>query len=291
MFAWIRRIVSELSTRSLWCLVFLSFLALYLFTAQRDISWQDSGMFQWRVLAADYSGTFGLALAHPLYILAGQILKFLPPNDMAWKLNAFSGLGMAIALANFVCLVRSLNVRTSVALAVTAMLALTHAVWWLSTIAEVYTWVLAGFTAELWLVVELVLRPHWKTALGLAFVNGLGFSLHNFALLPLPVYVGALIYLVWRGRLPKWTLFSAAAAFVIGSALYLGMVAEFAFRTGQVGSAINSALFGDFRSAVTNVGFNNGFWKVNAALAALSFINILLPLSIVGWSRFVSLSG
>ena len=73
---------------------------LYLLTCQRGVSWQDSGMFQWRVLNSDLTGDLGLALAHPLYIAAGKLFVWLPWGDMPMRLNFLSGIGMAVALAN-----------------------------------------------------------------------------------------------------------------------------------------------------------------------------------------------
>ena len=53
------------SLKSLWWFTFIITALLYLATCQRGVSWQDSGMFQWRVLTGDYTGKLGLALAHP----------------------------------------------------------------------------------------------------------------------------------------------------------------------------------------------------------------------------------
>jgi len=78
----------------------LVFAVLYALTCQRGFSWQDSGIYQWRILHGDLRGELGLALAHPLFIAIGQWVRLLPLNLQAWGLNFHSGLGMAIALAN-----------------------------------------------------------------------------------------------------------------------------------------------------------------------------------------------
>ena len=51
---------------------------LYALTAQQGVSWQDSGMLQFRIVTGDYTGNLGLALAHPLYIAIGRLFLLLP---------------------------------------------------------------------------------------------------------------------------------------------------------------------------------------------------------------------
>ena len=93
--------------------VFALFLLVYSLTAQRGLSWQDSGEFQFRVSSGDYRWSSGIARAHPLYIAIAQGLSV----GTAWLLNLFganpetvfsgrvyainftSGLGMALALS------------------------------------------------------------------------------------------------------------------------------------------------------------------------------------------------
>jgi hypothetical protein len=283
--------IHDLSPGRLWFIVFLCAFILYLITAQRDISWQDSGMFQWRILSADLTGSLGLALAHPLYIVLGQVLKWFSPGNLVWNINAFSGLAMAVALANVACLARVLTQRVWIALAVTAMLMVSHAVWSLSTIAEVYTLVVAGLTAELWLLTRLFRSPSSWIVVLLAFVNGLGLSVHNLALLPLPVYICSHVYLVWRKQLPAASLAYVLLAYLVGSSLYIGLVVESALATGAPVLAIQSALFGEYSTDVLNLHPGAGFWKINAALAGLSFLNVLLPLAVVGWLRLAGSVG
>lgn len=274
-----------------WCLVLAAACILYFGTAQRAASWQDSGMFQWRVLTGDYAGQLGLALAHPLYIAAGRLLAGLSQRHLPLLLNAFSGLGMAVALANLAGLTARLTGRRWVGLLTAAMLGVTHTAWWLSTIAEVYTWNVAGLTAELWLLAALLQRPRWQSLAGLALVSGLDLCVHNFALLPLPVYLGAAVVLVARGRLPARALAIAAAAYVLGAGLYLGMTVELAVRTGDVAGAVRSALFGNYQAQVLNVAQRSANLKANAALSAMNFINLLLPLALVGWASLRRLGG
>jgi len=272
-------------TVGLWLAVLVVFSLFYFATAQRGASWQDSGMFQWRVLTGDYAGRFGLALAHPLYVAAGRLLAAVSERRLPLLLNCFSGLGMAVALANIAALVALLTQKRWAGVLTAGALSVAHTVWWLSTIAETYTWSAAGLTGELLLLTMLLSRPRWRTLAGLAFVSGLGLCVHNLALLPLPVYVGAAVWLVLRRRLPYWSLAAAAAAYLVGSGLYLGMIVELAVRNGNVLEAIRSALFGSYAEQVLNVAEGSRYSTVNAALSGMNFLNLLGPLAAVGWFR------
>jgi hypothetical protein len=159
-------------------------------------------------------------------------------------------------------------------------------VWWIATIVESYTWVVAGLTFELWLLVKLIRDPRWSRLVLLAFINGLTFSFHDFATLTLPVYIVLAVYFVWKKKVPVWSLGLAAAAFVIGGGLFISLIIRSAVESGNIASAISSALFGPSRGIVLNTSMITQYTRANAALASLSFMNIILPLAIVGVIRF-----
>lgn len=272
-------------TALLWLGAFAVFSLLYLATAQRGVNWQDSGSRQWRILIGEYDDPLGLALVHPLYVAIGRLIAAIPIGPVTARMNALSGLAMAAALANLACVVRLLTGRWWAGLATAAMLSVCHTVWWLATITESYTLNAALFTAEVWLLVALLRRPRWPVLVGLALACGLNWSVHNLALLTLPVYaVAAVALVVWR-RLPAWSLVAAAAAFLIGASMYLVLIARQAQATADPAGAIHSALFGRYRSAVLNVSPDWPMLRVNAALAAMSFTSFLPILAVVGWVR------
>jgi hypothetical protein len=267
-------------------MTFILSALLYLLTCQRGVSWQDSGMFQWRVLNTDFTGDLGLALAHPLYIAAGKLFVWLPWGDVPMRLNILSGIGMAVALANLAAVLFLLTGKRWIGFIIAAIFALTHTAWWLATIAEVYTLSLAGLSTELWLLLLLIRNPRWYLLAGLAFVSGLGLAIHNLALLPLPVYGGVAILLIRRRRLPFWSAIIAAVCYLTGAAPYLGLVIASALHSGNIWGALQSAVFGKYAAAVLNLSLWSAHFKVNAAFCAMNFVNALLPLAIVGWINF-----
>ncbi|NQU75905.1 MAG: DUF2723 domain-containing protein, partial [Planctomycetes bacterium] len=233
-----------LSARKVYVLTLLAALAFYWATSQRGPGWQDSGMHQLRALRGEYTNPWGLALGHPLYIAMCQPLKVLGSARLATCMNLFSGVGMAITLANVYLLGYWLTRRHLAAVAGAALLCFGHTAWWLATIAETYCWVTAGLTTELLILVQLIVAPRWwKLALG-GLVSGLGFSLHNLALLALPVYVVTAILLIRQRRLGWAVLPAAVAAWLAGAGLQLGIIVQEALSSGQWTATIRSALFG-----------------------------------------------
>jgi hypothetical protein len=209
----------------------------------------------------------------------------------AFRLNFASGVGMSVALANTAVLVFQLTGRRWIGIAAALMLSVMHTVWWLSTITEVYTWNAAFMTGELLLLVHLIRAPKWHTAVALAFLNGLNWSVHNLALLALPVYVSILIVLVIKRRLPAWALAASVTAFLAGSVLYITMIINLALGKGAIWGALCSALFGGYVSEVLNIKTKWYFLKTNAALGPLNFVNFSVPLAVIGWFRMRSCLG
>ena len=268
---------------TIWLLVVLTGSVLYAVTAQRTVSWQDSGEFQLRVLQGDLTGAMGLARAHPLYIAAGWALTApFPATVQPMLLNVFSGLGMAVASANLALAVRLLAGRWWPGLLAGALLGLCHTAWWLGTIAEVYTWSLAGLTAEMAMLAALLQRPNPKLLAGLALVNGLGLCVHNFALLGLPVYATVAVVLVAKKRLPWRALLLGGAAWLVGAGLFVGLAVAEAMRIGVL-DAIRSALTGGYAGKVFNIAAASRHAAENWLLTAMNFANPLLPLACLGW--------
>lgn len=262
----------------------LVFGLLYGITAQRGVSWQDGGVFQWRILQFDLAGSIGrLALAHPTLMVLGKVFSWLPVGPPAWRLNLVSAVFGAVAVANVVLLVRRLCPRRAAAAWVAGgLLGLTHTTWWLATMCECQTIYLALFTLELNLLFSLVRRPGVPAAAGLGLVSGLAWSTHNFALLALPAYGVLLLSLCAAGRLRARGLAAAAGCWVLGAGILLALIAREAGEVGAV-AAMRSALFGPFQDAVLATRGRNAAMGVGYVL--YNFPNLGLPLMFLGlWS-------
>jgi len=282
---------SPVSLFAFWAIVAFAGLLLYGCTAQQGVSWQDSGMLQWRILAGDYTGCLGLALAHPLYIAIGRLFLFVPFVSDVTMLSLCSGAGMAVTLANLSVLGWMLTGKRWIGLMTAGMLSVTHTPWWLSTITEVYTWNAAFFTAELIVFMVCIRRPSRVATGALFLLAGLNIGVHNMALLSLPVYTAAVLIWVWRRRLTLAALPIAGAAGLCGAGPLLALVIQEAVRTGDLRSALASMLFSRYSGAVFNFSPGGVFMGINAALSSLNFMHAGLILGIVGWLRMRSTVG
>lgn len=270
----------------LWLVCFSVACLLYLATCQRGASWQDSGFYQWRLFVHGGGDAVPASMAHPLWMVGARLLATAPLGSVTARASAFSALGMAVAMANLAVVVALLTGRLWIGMAAVAMLAVTHMGWWLATIAEVYTWSVAGLTAEMWLLVLLLGRPRARLAGALGLTNGLGLSVHQSAVLPLPVYVAATAWLVHRRRLRGWSLSLGAAAWCLGALPFLlalhGPSGQAAAAPTPLSSAWASArgALGVLRAPVAL-----GSSLANAGIIALSLVSLLTPLALVGWTN------
>ena len=265
-------------------LLFACFFLLYAATAQRGVSWQDSGEFQYRVLVHDYFWISGIARAHPCYIAGAELFSHLfPASCRFYALNLFSGLGMAIALLLLARILSLLQLKKSTIILAVLTLGLSHMAWWMSTIAEVYTWSIALLMAEVLCLINICnLKDDKASSLAnawaaLALMNGFHASLHNFAFLNLPVYAILFIYLQFRKRfwLNAYVLFVSAGFWLMGACLLI-ILCQVEWNTTQSFVAtLKSLLFGsDYEDVV--VGMRSINWpllKMNLALASISLLN------------------
>ena len=258
-------------------LLFAVFIAVYAVTAQRGVSWQDSGGFQYRILAGDYQGDSGIALAHPLYIFLARIFAavFLK-EDRFYAINLFSGLGLAFALALLAYNVMRLSRSVRAAVMAVSVLGLAHMAWWLGTIAEVYTWSLAFLMAEVLCLIRYSENRDSRWLIALFGVNGTHLSIHNVALLGLPVYVFLLVSEIGRSKGRCWrTVCGCAALWLIGGSMIIWQAIRLLMETGELTPVLKSVLFGNgYEGQVLGTG---GFvvknWVANMALAGVSIVN------------------
>ena len=261
--------------------VLLAFLLLYALTAQRGPAWQDSGQFQCRIRDFDLKGELGLALSHPLLIVLGKAFASIPFGEMTWRMNLLPALCGAIAAANIALLLRRLRPEAPLAAwAAAGFYGLAHTPWWLATICESQALLAALFTAQLNLLLSLVRRPGvlWAAALGLA--SGLGWSAHGLALLALPAYGLAVLWLCGRKQLNWVAVPAMLIAWAAGGALMLWLLVGEACQIG-LWAAIHSALFGvGWQRDV--LGGSMKAVAMGCGYVLLNFPNLAIPLAVLG---------
>ena len=256
-------------------LVGLAALAVYAATAQRGISWQDSGEYQYKFLAGAYDWEVGAGIArlHPTYILLTRLLAAcLPGAGVPYVYALSSGVGMALALAVLVLTVHGVTRSVRAGCLAAALLGGAHMAWWLSTLAEVYTWSLALLMLELACLVRALRARSFAWFAGALFFNGCHFGVHHFALLNLPVYA-VLFLLLFRRRAWHWG--ACAALWMIGALPILIPIARYGMASGSLEAVIRSALFGEvFQQKILALDVRDGpLWVSNMALSSCSFMN------------------
>ncbi len=274
-----------------WGVVFVLCGSMYILTTQPGVCWQDSGARQLRIINGDYVGDLGLALSHPLYIAIGRLFLEAPVSDPATRLNAASGVGMALAVANLVIIIVLLTGKRWIGFAAGGAFAVMHTIWWLATITEVYAWNAAFMTAELLVLIFLVRSPKWQFASLLFFLNGLNVSIHNLALLALPVYVFVLVVLCKKKCLPIGVFMMAACGYCAGAFLFIVLVVNAVLATGDLWGTVHSALFGKYSKEVLSLGANWKYYKINAGILSFNLISVVLPLAVIGWRHMTQRIG
>lgn len=256
-------------------LVTLVALLIYAATAQRGVSWQDGGEYQYKFLAGAYKWEVGAGIArlHPTYILITRaLIACLPWLPVTYVCALSSAVGMALALGILVVLVYELTACKRAGVLAAAVLGGAHMVWWLSTMAEVYTWSLAILLLEVWGLQRALRRRHFGWFALALFFNGLHFGVHNFALLNLPLY--AIIFLYFFSR-QWWHWLVSLAVWVLGAGPIVVPIWEYWRECRSVALVAQSALFGEvFRDKIFALDVRQGpLWRTNMALALCSFLN------------------
>jgi len=255
-------------------LLFAGFFALYALTAQRGMGWGDSAEFQdWVLNHSEFVCGPQFSNAHPLYVALCRLFA-VGPTSVTLVSSFFGALSVA---GLYLCTRRA---------ALAVLFGLSQMTWWLSCVAEVQTTSLAMTAFETWLFLEGLERVRTGASRGVAFlsvaalVSGLHLSVHNFALLSLPIYaVAAVCAFVRRSDGGTRRISSAALGAIVlfwfaGASIWIWH----AFTRG-----IGDVLFGRYGAKVfglapvslTHAGFN-------LFIAALSFA---VPAALVWWHR------
>lgn len=271
--------------RRLWPAAFLAALALYGATASRSPQWQDSGWQQVRILSSQIEHPLGLALTHPLQFWLGRTALHLLPLEPAFAITLVSSLAAALAVANTAGIIFLLTRRASAALLAGGALMLSHTLWQHATHTESYALVAALLTTEwLCLAAYSVTRRPWLLV-ALATANGLGLANHLLAALATPVDVVILLLAVRQARLTPRLFGLAAAAWLLASAPFTGLIVQTTLSTGDLTGTLRSAFFGNFAPNVLNIHLNGRMIALTFSYLAYNFPGLIVPLAIYGLTR------
>ncbi len=257
---------------------------LYLATSIPGLAWGDSGNAQLRVLLGHIFDRQDLSRSHVLYyLIAGLVTKLgIEPANAANLVTAVMG---AITVGNVAALL-ALLVRKRVSVYCgAALLLFSHALWRQSTVAEVMTLSTALLSLELLLVVQFARRaqPGWLIAV--LFVNGLGLSTHNLAMLTWPAYAVMLVAARPVGfKLRVTTLALAMTALLVGASPLIGLAVDAWSRTGNLGHVLVELVAGRFSANVFNTSVTmNTFVRV-IGYTLYSFPTPLIFLGVLGFN-------
>lgn len=266
--------------------VFIISAALYTATCAPTVLWQDSGLFQYRIWHNDLQGNLGLALAHPLYIMIGIVVKSIPLGSFAHRVNLISALAGALAVANIFLLMRLWLGKSLPALISAITLAVAWTFWQHAVIAEVYTLYAAQMLAELIVLLMFVRTKKIGYLYLLALFNGLAIANHMWGAFGFACYAIFLIILITRKNITPKNIAIAAALWMIGALPYEYLVIKNIFTTGDFVGTISSALFGsNWQGQVADPSITAKIIFENFVFIALNFPTPTVLLIFVGiWS-------
>ncbi|MBI3070931.1 MAG: DUF2723 domain-containing protein [Deltaproteobacteria bacterium] len=200
---------------SFWLIAFAAPFVAYVVTICPSVYGLDSSEFTSAAWLLGISHPPG----HPLHALLGKLASFVPLGDIALRLALLSALlGALSSLALFATLSRFIRPVPSLALALA--FAASHAVWFQSIRAEVYTLHAALITAALAAITRFPSSE--KSRLAAAFLIGLALANHHY-LTVVAIPGLALIHAAVHGRvsLNAHKIVRSGAFVVLGLATYL----------------------------------------------------------------------
>ncbi len=252
--------------------VLLIAAGFYAATCAPGALWQDSGMYQYRILHNDIEGKLGLALSHPLYHIIGIGVKHIRLGEFAYRINLISAIAAAFTIANLFLLLRLWLNRNLPAVITAATLALSHTFWRHAVIAETYTLYTALLLAELLMLLQYVKTRRKVYLYLLGFFNGLAIANHMFAVIALVCYLVFCIVLLTRKQIKIRHFGIIVLLWLIGAAPYGYLIGKNIIQSGSFTATAASALFGkSWQRNVLNVSFSAGLIKENLIFFAYNF--------------------
>ncbi len=252
--------------------VLLIAAGLYAATCAPGTLWQDSGMYQYRILHNDIEGKLGLALSHPLYHIIGIGVKHIRLGEFAYRINLISAVAAAFTIANLFLLLRIWLGRILPAVIAAATLALSHTFWRHAVIAETYTLYTALLLTELLMLLQYFKTRRMVFLYLLGLLNGLAVANHMFAVIALVCYLVFCIVLLMRKQIKLRHFRIIVLLWIIGAAPYVYLIVKNIIQSGSFTATMASALFGkNWQGNVLNVSLSAGLIKENLIFFAYNF--------------------
>lgn len=235
---------------------------LYAATASRHLGLPDSAI----VLDAMQNAVVSAhACNHTLNNLIGHLFLTIPWGGTAAKANLLSAVYGAVAIGLFQAFLRALGLPRLLAGLCSAVLAVSHSMWWHGTQVENYALSIVFLNACLWLVARA--GPDRRCPPLVFFLAGLALLNHvQNGVLTLAAGALALTVRPWRTAEGRRWMARCAAAWALGAAPYVAVLAADIVRAGALRPAMQDALGGGFQSLMFRYGSSSivslGAWLV-----------------------------
>ena len=170
-------------------------LALYLRTLAPDVVDADGGEFQF----AAWNFGFVHPTGYPLYLILGGLFQHLVPlGNPAYRLNLFTAITAALALAALYLAAQEITRHRGAAIIAAASFAVTRAFWYDASASEAYD--LNAFFIALLIFIALrwQTEPSARKFAAFCFVFGLALTHHRSIILWIPAFVLFFVYCVFR---------------------------------------------------------------------------------------------
>ncbi|MCS6861120.1 MAG: DUF2723 domain-containing protein [Abditibacteriales bacterium] len=170
------------------------------------------------------AATLGIAhpSGYPLFILVGHLFSRLPlGEDVAYRLNIFSALCAAVAVAFLWLVVHDWTGRARAAWLAALLFAFSYTFWEHALMTEVHALHLLLLTLALWCATRALRDDERRWLYGWAFVSGLGMSNHLTTILFLPGFIVLLFRPLVRTLRRARTAAALVGCYVAGLLPYL----------------------------------------------------------------------
>jgi hypothetical protein len=191
---------------------------LYLRTLAPDVVDADGGELQF----AGWNFSFVHPTGYPLFLILGGLFQHLVPiGNPAYRLNIFTALTAAGAVATLYLGIKEMTQQRAVSIIAAASFALTQTFWYDASAAETYA-LNVFFIAFLILLALMWQRePTARRSTASCFVYGLALAHHRTIVLWLPAFVLFFIIVALKSRVPVSTFRLLPSAFLFFAPLLL----------------------------------------------------------------------